>query len=178
MRTESVRFVRAAGIVAAVFAIPALCAAFAGGGQAPEGAVSDAAIEASAGGIGFSVSRYMLERDPFAMLDQIEESLAEGLLQPSGSFAEEAGFPPGAQEQRANADGAVVSCVLSVDEGAALDAVVETLGAKGWTGVPLQGVAGATFVKQSGRLRWMLVTCTQVGEATSVVYRLDAVSER
>ena len=178
MRTESARLVRASGIVAAIVALPALCVALAGGAPASEGGMQDVPGGASESAAGFAASQFMQAGDPFDMLDQIDASLAVGLSPPSGRFVEEAGFPSDAQELRSNGDGSVASCVLEADEEAALDAVAETLGAKGWVGVPLQGVVGATYVKSSGRLRWMLVTCTQAGDATSVVYRLDAASDR
>ena len=111
------------------------------------------------------------KKDPLAALDRIEADVAAA-GQPPDAFLAEAGFPAGAYEVRANAYGNVVGCVVDADEDTSFDAVCEVLEAKGWRGVSLSGVTGATFVKQSGSLRWMLVTCTQAGEATCIVYRL------
>ena len=180
MKTSSVRLVRAIVIVGcAVLLVPYASAVIEGAGFGPSAASSAAAADGLSDGSGFGIgldaAELLQEGDPFAMLDRIEAAVGESSPPPE-PFAEEAGFPPGAQEMRANADGLVVGCTLDAEEGAALELAAGVLVAKGWRPIPLQGASGATFVKQSGRLRWMLVTCTQVGDATSVVYRLDGTS--
>ena len=171
MNMQRNRLICALAITACmVLAVPAMSVAV------ESGASADMAAETGIAGIASSLDGASAlsddwKKDPLAALDRIEaHAVASG--EPSDSFMAEAGVPSGAYEVRASADGSVVGCVMDADEEASLDAVRKTLSSKSWQGVLLSGVTGATFVKQSGGLRWILVTCTQAGQATCVVYRL------
>lgn len=168
MKQQTARLLRASSMVGiCAFAFPAVCMAIEQGSPADMGALGDlpsAPIGLDASSIEWG--------DPYAALDQLEEC-ASVEAQPPDAFMREAGFPSGAREQHADTSGMVVGCTLDSPEDVSFAAVCDVLAAKGWACVPLQGMSGATFVKRGGGLRWMLVTCTQVGEATSVVYRLN-----
>ena len=120
--------------------------------------------------------------DAWAILEgeDAEEVLArlEKAAEPDGleavpsAFLDEVGILPEARDVRASGDGAVVGYVVDADVGDVLACVLEHMQARGWTGVSLGGVDGYTFLKGSGRYTWALATCTQVGNATSVVMRL------
>ena len=169
MKQQTVRLLRASGMVGiCAFAFPAVCMAIEQGSPADAGAIGDLPPAS----IGLDASSIEWGGNPYAALDQLEE-LASTEAQPSDVFVREAGFPSGAREQHADMSGMVVGCTLDSPEDVALAAVCDALATKGWACVPLQGMSGATFVKREGELRWMLITCTQIGEATSVVYRLD-----
>ena len=167
-RIQRKRAVLASAIVSvAVLAIPVSnSVAGAAVDSAPDASAANAQVE-----VGLEIENLYGAEDPFAVLDRIEAS-AEATGQLPSAFVDEAGVPVGAREVRGTADGAVVGCVLEADAEAAFGEVSSVLESKGWTAVPLQGVVGATFVKGSGLLRWMLVTCTEAGEATAVVFRM------
>lgn len=82
----------------------------------------------------------------------------------------EVGVPDGARDVRV-ADGGVFGYVVDVPPAQAMDQLTSHLALRGWSGVPLGGLDGATFVKEGGTCTWALATCTQVGDVTSVVVR-------
>ena len=109
--------------------------------------------------------------DAEASLERIEEAAAAGDMDVPEAFADEVGFLPDARDMRVSGGGDVVGYVVPGDSGEVLAQISERMGAAGWTEVPLGEVEGATFVKSSGACTWALVTCTQVGNDTSVVAR-------
>ena len=120
---------------------------------------------------GFNAAQVIGGRDPLGMLERLEEmDEATGVDLPA-SFDGEVGLVDGARDVRVGEGGCVVGCVLDCDAPQAFRRVDEHMRAKGWAQVSLGGVEGATYVKQGGDLRWTLVTCTQVGAATSMVFR-------
>ena len=168
MKLQTVRLIRASVLVGVcAFAFPAMSMAI-GQGAAVASGMGDNALPASAGLDACSID---WGRDPYAALDRLEELTAEDSHLP-GLFLQESGFPSDAYELHSDASGMVVGCSLDAPRNEALAAVCDVLAANGWACVPLQGTGGAVFVKQEGRLRWMLVTCLQIGDSTSVVYRI------
>ena len=171
MKQQTVRLLRASGMVGiCAFAFPAVCMVIEQGSPADVDAMGDL----PSASIGLDASSIEWGGDPYAALDRLEE-LATAEAQPPGVFVREAGFPSDVREQHADTSGMVIGCTLDSPEDIAFAAVCDVLAMKGWACVPLQWVSGATFVKREGELRWMLVTCTKIGEATSVVYRLDCI---
>ena len=169
-RVHALRLVCSLAIVGiAAFALPAVSSAFEDGTPAAFGEADGLHADALLGGI----ESLDWNQNPLNVLDALEDAAAAS-GNPSDEFFDEAGFPTGAYETRANRDGSVASCMLDSDEADAFEAVSSKLEAKGWIPMPLKGISGATFVKQSGCLRWALVTCTQVGTSTCAVYRLVA----
>lgn len=89
-------------------------------------------------------------------------------------FRREVAYLPNARDVRADGSSVVGYLV----EGACddvLDDLIAHMEVRGWTAVPLGEACGATFVKRSGTCTWALATCTQVGAATSIVFRCNAV---
>lgn len=169
MKQQIMRLVRASVLVGVcAFAFPAMSMAIGQGAAV----ASDAADDALPAGVGLDARSTEWGRDPYAALDRLEALVAEEDHLP-GVFLQEGGFPADAYELRSDASGMVVGCSLDAPRNEALAAVCDVLAAKGWACVPLQGTGGAAFMKQEGQLRWMLVTCIQVGDSTSVVYRMD-----
>ena len=145
-----------AALVAAVPCVDAVSRSL--GGQAGEGAGID--------------SRAMAAReDAMSGLDLLEELASEHSDELPQGFAEEAGLPEGAHDVRVGPGGNVIGCLVDGGEEDAMGAVEAKLRDGGWTEVPLGAVGGATFVKDGGACNWVLVTCTQVGDETSVVFR-------
>lgn len=159
-RVANKRAMAAFVIVAAlVFAAPALDAALGAVGVVDAASDNRAIIDSSLLAEG---------SDPEGALSRIESAVANTSDVPTW-FQEEVGMPSGARDVRV--DGSVVGYVVDEDEEQALENLSVRMEAKGWTRVPLGGVTGATFLRESGAFTWMLVTCTQVGSATSVVAR-------
>ena len=169
MKLQTVRLMRASILVGVcAFAFPAMSMAIEQGA----GPMPNTAGEASPAIGGLDASSIGWGNDPYAAFDRLEK-LAEEEGQPPDAFVQEGGFPAGAYELHSDASDMVVGCSLNAPKEKAFAAVCDVLAAKGWLCAPLRGTGGAVFVKQEGELRWMLVTCIQVGESTSVVYRMD-----
>lgn len=118
-------------------------------------------------------ARAISSLDALESLDRIERIAAERSDALPMVFSQEAGLPSGAHDVRVSDGGNVVGCLVEASEDEAMAVVGEEMCAKSWTEVPLGGVNGATYIKDKGSCRWVLVTCTQVNEETSVVYRGD-----
>lgn len=65
--------------------------------------------------------------------------------------------------------GSVVGYCVDGDPEAVGDSVRDELSSRGWTAVESGADTLRTYVKGSGRYRWASVSCTGVGDATSVV---------
>lgn len=89
-------------------------------------------------------------------------------------FQEEIGLLKGARDVRANGAGSVVGFMVDDTEDGTFESLRAHMLQKGWSEVSLGSVDGATFVKDGGACTWALVTCTQVGQATGVVFRCVA----
>lgn len=109
--------------------------------------------------------------DPYGSLERIEQVAAGAEASLPPYFEEEIGLVEGARDLRADSSGLVVGYVLDMPCDQAAKAVSAHMEEAGWSEVELGGVSGATFVKEGGSCTWTLVTCTQAGSATSVVYR-------
>ncbi len=155
------RAVAALAIVAAlVFAVPAIDAvsnAADKGANAPdEHAGLDAGMMAD-GSAQEALSRFEKAAEPSSAVPDW--------------FQAEVGALPGARDVRVA--GNVTGYVVDEEESCALEALLAHMAARGWTAVPLGGVSGATFLKESGSCTWALATCTQVGNATCIVIRCN-----
>lgn len=169
MKLQIARLMRASILIGVcAFAFPAMSMAIEQG----VGSTPNTAGESLSAIVGLDASSIEWGNDPYAAFDRLEK-LATEEGQPSDAFVREGGFPAGAYELHSDTSGMVVGCSLNAPKGKAFAAVCDVLAAKGWLCAPLRGTGGAAFVKQEGELRWMLVTCIQVGESTSVVYRMD-----
>lgn len=122
----------------------------------------------------FEASPYIDGDDPFGTLDRIDSALEVGEAVLPESFSEELHLLEGADDLRVDPTGMVVGYNVEGSEDEVLERIVSIMGDKGWTSVPLGRVTGSTFVKSEGRYTWALVTCTQVGDCTSVVTRCSA----
>lgn len=104
-------------------------------------------------------------------LSRIEELAgAEDISNVPIGFADEIGFLPDARDIRAS--GSVVGYVVDGSAADAFDRLCALMESRSWNSVPLGEANGATFMKGSGTLTWALATCTQVGDVTTVVFRL------
>lgn len=94
---------------------------------------------------------------------------------PAG-FETEACLPASAREvscYAAGPDGAsVIGCVVAGEAAAVLADFAAALGEKGWSERSLGGVTGSSFAKADGSIRWLAVTCDQVGDDVCVVVRV------
>lgn len=95
----------------------------------------------------------------------------DGTAVPPAAFMEEIGLPVGARDVRTQGDGTLVGYVVDADRDVVADDLAALMKARGWTRVSLGEEGAATYVKSKGRCTWALATCTQVGDATSVVVR-------
>ena len=110
--------------------------------------------------------------DAQTSLERIEAVAAADDADVPEAFADEIGFLPDARDIRVSSGGEVVGYVVPGSAESVFAQIAERMKANGWTEVPLgEEVEGATFVKSSGACTWALITCTQVGEDTSVVAR-------
>ena len=162
MNTERQRLLKACLVVAAIFfVVPCLDSAFAVaeiGEDVGGGVVGLGALPLADGDSGIE-----------GFLTRLEAVADAGDPDVSESFEEEIGLPPDARDVRVS--GSVVGCVVDGEASEVLASAQSQMEARGWTGVPLGGVAGMTFAKPSGRCTWALVTCEQIGSATSLVVR-------
>lgn len=148
----------AVAIVVAVVAVPALDSALHLTDSVADGR-SSASVALRAG------------VDPNGMLEEVESQLEENLAEPSSDFIEEVGLLEGARDVLVAEDGQVVGYLVDGQSGEVLERVRVLLVGKGWTGVSLGSLEGETYIKTGGLYRWLLVTTTQSGSATSVVLR-------
>ena len=109
--------------------------------------------------------------DVNATLGRIEQLADAGQGQLPGWFEEEIGLLRGARNVRVDGTGHVVGLLVDGALHDALEDVRESMMRAGWSAVSLGEAEGATFVKEGGTCTWALVTCTQVGSSTAVVYR-------
>lgn len=80
-------------------------------------------------------------------------------------------------DARVSESGPVVGYSAADEPEEALASVEAELSSKGWTAVESGNAAAQTFVKGEGRYRWLSVSCTRVGEATSVVVVVKEVDD-
>lgn len=106
-----------------------------------------------------------------ALLARLEETSKADEGDLPGYFEAELGLIEGARDVRVNDGGNTVGYVVDRAPSDAIDTISDLMKQKGWLHVSLGNDGGATFVKRDGVCTWALVTCTEVGDATSVVYR-------
>ena len=158
------RLVRAVAIVAvAVFAVPSACFLL-----SPSESLADTQMSAS----GISAREVIGNTgDVQGFLDRAEQaSSAKGGPLPE-LFEQEVGLPLRSRDVRVDESGTVVGCTVDADAGEVLAGIRLEMEKRGWHEVPLGEIEGSTFVKNMGSYSWVLVTCTQVGNSTSVVFR-------
>lgn len=160
----------------ACFAVAAVLA-FVVGSHAFEACSSEDVLASSGEAIGAAfVADAQGQFSSDALIDQLDEK--SGASTVDGDAIVRAGngelaVPLDAHELRATSDGAVVGYVLSADASTAFSRADAAMRQAGWTGYALGGIAGATYRKADGALHWALLSCTQVGDATSVVICTD-----
>ena len=146
------------GILVCAAPIVELIVQSAGGGSQPEPFVAR----------GFEVDDVA---DPFTTLSRIEQKASSHQGQMPVEVIEEMGVLPGAFESKVDAENDIVGYVVAGDAETISGEVDRMMVDRGWAGVDLGMLDGATYMKDEGALRWALVTCTQVGSKTSVVVR-------
>lgn len=148
-----------------VFAVPAADVAL--------GAHGARAADGTAGPRGVSASAILGDGGPEGMLLRLEEAAGEVDGEVPEGFLREVGLPQECRDVRTDGDGGVVGCTVEGDAREVLEGIELRMRGLGWTSVPLGNGEGATFVKEGGSITWVMVTCTQVGPATSVVFRCN-----
>ena len=108
--------------------------------------------------------------DPLSGMAVLDEALSAPGSEMPDSLLQEAVVLPGAHETRYTGDG-VAGYVVDRPVSTVVESLHDEMEEKGWTAVPLGGVAGYTFVKQEGEWTWILATCDEVGSSTSVTLR-------
>ena len=148
-----------------VFAVPAADVALgAHGARAADGAVESRGVSASA---------ILGDGSPEGMLLRLEETAGDADGEVPEGFLREVGLPRECRDVRVGGDGRVVGCTVDGGAEEVLGGIELRMRGLGWTSVPLGNGEGATFVKEGGSITWVMVTCTQVGPATSVVFRCN-----
>ena len=170
-RVSGSRAAKAFAITCAlVLCVPAI-GAIAGTGHAQESRAVEAGAPVGRMGAGIDAGTLIGGGDALGFLSRLEEaSLAEGTRLPE-AFEREVDLPRGSRDVRVSEDATVVGCIVDTPPDEAMREVQSLMAAKGWAEVPLGSVEGSTYVKFQGECTWTLVTCTQVGIATNVVYR-------
>ena len=157
------RLLKAVAIaVVLVAAVPITGIAFGGMQSPPAQAMADEGIRAASIVDGGDVDE---------TLNRIEKLAKDGQAQLPVYFEEEIGLFDGARDVRADDTGRVVGFLVDSSSHEAFSCVRENMMKTGWSEISLGDAEGATFVKEDGACTWALVTCTQVGSATAVVYR-------
>lgn len=124
--------------------------------------------------VGLDAATLIKGGDPEKVLARLEEAAGLSDEVPFW-FQRELGLPDDARDVRAG--GTTVSYVVDGECGWVFDRVKDAMAKAGWTCVPLGHMEGATFLKKNGACTWALATCTQVGSATSVVFRCKVISQ-
>lgn len=117
------------------------------------------------------LSFQMVGGDWESALANVESKLDAMSASAPEDFREEIGVPPNAHDLRVSGDGSVVGYALDGEASAASQLIESNMKTKGWSMVELGGIEGATYLKETGRFRWALVTATQIGDTTSIVVR-------
>ena len=167
-RSHAKRLIAAVVVVAVIVFSPiAIDSAF----NTAEAEESDAM---SANAEGLDAQALIGGKDASTVLEELEDAAkADGFKAVPPVFFDEIGFLPDARDVRVSADGAIVGYVVDDGVEEALANLLLHMEARGWAGVSLGGVDGYTFLKDSGQCTWVLATCTQVGDVTSVVMRVS-----
>ena len=161
--------VRYKRLAAATAIVIALVAAVPISGSVFEGMPSPSAQAVADGGI--RAASIVDEGDARETLSRMEELALAGKAQLPVYFEEEIGLLDGARDVRVDETGRVVGLLVDKPSREVLACIREGMARTGWSAISLGGAEGATFVKEGGTCTWVLVTCTQVGLATAVVYR-------
>lgn len=168
------RFAKAAAITALlVVSVPAIGALteLGGGERASDayGATGTGATSLTQAGID---ARALIGRgDALGFLSRLEKASAAEMAVVPDAFDDEIGLPAKYRDLRVSENGTVIGYVVDSPSETAAGDVRSRMAQGGWREVPLGSVEGATYVKDGGKCGWTLVTCTQVGSATHVVYR-------
>ena len=175
--TQDISRARLAKAVAAtallVISVPAIGAlSELGAGEcSPDAYGATGAEEASLAQAGIDARTLIGRGDALGFLSRLEEaSTIEEAAVPE-AFEEEVGLPVKYRDLRVSESGTVIGFVVDASAEAAASDVRSRMAKGGWSEVPLGSIEGATFVKAGGKCSWTLVTCTQAGPATNVVYR-------
>ena len=137
------------------------------GSRAPQ--ASDDATEER----GVSARAILAGDDPAMVLQNLEEVAESADAEIPDGFLREIGLPPHCRDVRVDASGQVVGCTVDGAAGTNVKGLELRMRERGGTSVPLGNEEGATFVKEGGDFTWVVVTCTQVGSVTSVVFRCN-----
>lgn len=98
-----------------------------------------------------------------------EAMLHMGASLPTEDIFREVGVLEGCRDVRAS--GNVVGYIVDEDASIAWGRIEEMMEERSWEERPMAGILGATFIKSEGEFTWAIVTCNQVGAATSIVAR-------
>lgn len=100
-------------------------------------------------------------------LDDAEQGAS--LAQAAPLLAEQGLGALGQEDVRVGAQGRVVGFSLPGAPAGAFECISQELQKTGWRAVPSGQECCGTFVKEEGRLKWMLISCANAGEEASVV---------
>ena len=120
---------------------------------------------------GLDAQRIIGDADAVGFVERMEEAASARDAQPSPAFQKEIGLPAPCRDVRADSTGTIVSCIVDGEPEAVFESVASHMAERGWRSIALGSVEGATFVKEEGQCTWTLVTCTQVGNSTNIVFR-------
>lgn len=109
------------------------------------------------------------ESRPSILREAASAAVEESGTDPPQGFEDEALQLDGWEDVRVDRQNGIIgfSWRGSVEE--VLASIEEELRGKGWSGVESGNDGQESFVKSSGRYRWMFVSCVRVGAWTSVV---------
>lgn len=157
--------------LALVLCVPATGAVVDAGSAWGQKADAPAQDGKPSGGAGIDAATLIGQGDMQGFLARLEDTArtSDPALPPA--FEHEVALPARYRDLRVSEDGKVIGCVVDLSAEAVARDVDARMAAGGWLGVPLGSLKGSTYVKADGECAWVLVTCTQVGNAANVVYR-------
>ena len=157
--------------VMAVMCIPAIDALAYSGAARVWDEVAQSSASSGAARAGIDAAALIGDGGAGSFLSRLESAAAIQDASLPEAFEREVGLPGQHRDLRVSGDGTVVRCVVDAPP----DAVAKDVGARmeagGWREVPLGSLEGSTYVKPGGECAWVLVTCTEAGAATGVVFR-------
>lgn len=149
-------------VVALVVSVPVSGSVFKYMPSSPAQAVADGGIRAAS---------IVDEGNVDEALGKMEKLVEADQAQLPIFFEGEIGLLDGARDVRVDDAGRVIGFLVDRPSSETFARIRENMARTGWSEISLGEAEGATFMKAEGMCTWTLVTCTQVGSATAVVYR-------
>lgn len=137
-----------------------------------DGALKAAESDSDAPGLSVQMPVDAVRRDPFGVLERLEQQMASTEASSGeADLLQAIEVLPQARDLRIDDAGCTAGYTVGGIEGEVLASLEEAMVRRGWSAVPLGGPTGVTFLGGEGPYESLVATCTQVGDAVSVVFR-------